>query len=293
MSESLVETFFLGELGIATTAACFWARWYLHRKEPGWFVGEHIQVIFTGVEDLFEASVEAGSRLSGDKERLDDGPSVTVGLLPTFVWRDRGLRTALRSLEAFMTTKQAPAKQSRCKYQNLLHILLSHPAKIKYYPHYTKIFSLTKHRVHDWMRTGQETASESTNRVQQIRTVSHTLCYTIQYDWAIRHAPSRKRHGYYAKTPTHSDYIHTKYCCHGSMTPRNCEHLRETTDNQKNCANSPNQRYTPLNPSEQISKGWVRWNNLRISKRKARWKRRDEQERDPGTGGRRKEHQSE
>lgn len=69
-----------------------------------------MHVIFTGVEDLFEARVEVGSRLSGDNERLDEGPSDTVGLLPTFVCRDRGLKTALRSLEAFMMFPQPPNK---------------------------------------------------------------------------------------------------------------------------------------------------------------------------------------
>jgi hypothetical protein len=74
-------------------------------------VGEHIHVIFTGVEDLFDARVEVGSRLSGDKERLDEGPSVVaVGLLPAFVCRDRGLKTALRSFEAFIVIPPLPAE---------------------------------------------------------------------------------------------------------------------------------------------------------------------------------------
>jgi hypothetical protein len=44
-----------------------------------------MQVIFTGVEDLFEARVDEGNRLSGDNDRLDEGPSVTEGLLPALL----------------------------------------------------------------------------------------------------------------------------------------------------------------------------------------------------------------
>lgn len=116
MSESLVCVLLLGELGKATTSRCFWARWNLQRNEPGWFVGEHIHVIFTGEDDLFDAR-SFGRRLSGDRERRDDGPSDTVGLLPTLVWRDRGLRTALRSLEAFMMIFQKPALHFPLKNQ--------------------------------------------------------------------------------------------------------------------------------------------------------------------------------
>jgi hypothetical protein len=77
-------------------------------------VGEHIHVIFTGVEALFDPPrVEVGSLLSGDNDRLDEGPSVvvTVGLLPAFVCKERGLKTAFKSFEAFMVIPLLPHKK--------------------------------------------------------------------------------------------------------------------------------------------------------------------------------------
>lgn len=109
MSESLTEDFLLGEVGNATTSLCFRARWNLQRKDPGWFVGEHMHVIFAGEDDLFDVK-SLGRRLSGDNDRLGDGPSETAGPLPLLVWMDRGRRTALRSLEAFMVPLQLPAQ---------------------------------------------------------------------------------------------------------------------------------------------------------------------------------------
>lgn len=134
ISESLVGTFFFGEIEIATTAACFCARWNLQRKEPGWFVGEHIHVIFTGVEDRFDPSVEVGSRLSGDNDRLEDGPSVVVGALPRFVCRERGRKTALRSFEAFMMTPLPDKKQLHRKLRQRLPgtIALANPKRFSF-----------------------------------------------------------------------------------------------------------------------------------------------------------------
>lgn len=96
----------LGEVGKATTADARFccSRWNLQRKDPGWFVGEHIHVIFTGDEDdetdfLGETDAE-GRRPSGDDARSLPLPPFTLDLLLELADNERGLSTAFNKFEA-------------------------------------------------------------------------------------------------------------------------------------------------------------------------------------------------